>query len=158
MKSESILRNGESALRRAAMDYLARREHSFYELKKKLHTKFPQVKTDVIHDVVHALRVENLQNDERFVESYSRYRKSRGFGYRHIRHALKLRKVENKQVDKYLVLNDSEWVELAISVIRKKWGGRGPAEMTSIERSKIIRFMESRGFLFSQIDQAMTLL
>ena len=63
-----ILKNSESALRRAAMDYLARREHSFYELKHKLHVKFPRFKPEIIHDTVHALRVENLQNDERFVE------------------------------------------------------------------------------------------
>ena len=158
MKSESILRNGESALRRAAMDYLARREHSFYELKQKLHVKFPRLKPEIIHDTVHALRVENLQNDERFVESYSRYRKGLGFGYRHIRHSLKLRKVENEQVDRHLASDDPEWITLAVNVIQKKRGERNSVEMNSLERLKITRFMESRGFSFSQIHQAIDLL
>ena len=158
MKSGCILKNSESALRRAAMDYLARREHSFYELKQKLHVKFSRFKPEIIHDTVHALRVENLQNDERFVESYSRYRKGLGFGYRHIRYALKSKKVENDQVDRHLVSDDAEWIELAINVIRKKRGVRNSVKMNSLERSKITRFMESRGFSFSQIHQAIDLL
>ncbi len=154
MKYESILKTGESAVRRAAIDCLARREHSFYELKLKLLTKFPHLKPDPIHKVVHLLRMENLQNDERFVESYSKYRKGLGFGYRHIRHALRLKRVENLKINKYLVSDDPEWVELAINVIRKKRGERGSLGMNSLERSKIIRFMEGRGFFISQINQA----
>ena len=158
MKSESILKDDESSLRRAATRYLARREHSFYELKQKLHIKFPQVKPDEIHSAVHALRLENLQDDERFVESYLRYRKGLGFGYRHIRQALKLKKVEPRKVDKYLIVDDSEWVELAVNVIRKKRGARNFLKMDSLERSKIIRFMERRGFSFAQIYKAINLL
>ena len=158
MKSESILKTGESAVRRAAIDCLARREHSFYELKQKLFTKFPHLKPGPIHKVVHSLRMENLQNDERFVESYSRYRKGLGFGYRHIRHALRLKRVENQEINKYLVSDDPEWVELAINVIRKKRGERESLVMNSVERSKIIRFMEGRGFSISQIHQAIEFL
>ena len=154
MKPESIFKNGESALRRAAIHYLARREHSFYELKQKLHTKFPGLKPEAIHNVVRALRAEDLQNDERFVESYSRYRKGLGFGYRHIRHELIVRKVEDQKVDKYLVFDDPEWVELAINVIRKKRRAHKSLEISSLEKSKITRFMESRGFSLSQIHQA----
>ena len=90
-----VSKSNESTLRRAALDYLARREYSFYELNKKLYSKFPTFEVGIILDVVRALRAENLQSDERFVESYSRYRKSRGFGYKHIRHSLCQKKIEN---------------------------------------------------------------
>ena len=103
-----VSKSNESTLRRAALDYLARREYSFYELNKKLYSKFPTFEVGIILDVVRALRAENLQSDERFVESYSRYRKSRGFGYKHIRHSLCQKKVEHHVIEQYLVADDPE--------------------------------------------------
>jgi SOS response regulatory protein OraA/RecX len=71
--------NDVPVLRRAAMDCLARREHSFYELQQKLTKKFPDTDPELLHTIADKLRVEGLQSDARFAESYVRYRKSRGF-------------------------------------------------------------------------------
>ena len=152
-----VSKSNESTLRRAALDYLARREYSFYELKQKLYSKFPTFKVEIILDVVRALRAENLQSDERFVESYSRYRKSQGFGYKHIRHSLCQNKVEHHLIDQYLVADDPEWVELAVKVVEKKSSGRKYDNMDIFERSKITRFMEGRGFMPRQIQKAIDL-
>ena len=150
-------RSNESTLRRAALDYLARREYSFYELKQKLYSKFPTFEIEIILDVVRALRAENLQSDERFVESYSRYRKSRGFGYKHIRHSLCQKKVEHHMIDQHLVADDPEWVQIAVKVVEKKSSGRKYDNMDLFERSKITRFMERRGFMPHQIQKAIDL-
>ena len=152
-----VSKSNESTLRRAALDYLARREYSFYELKQKLYTKFPTFEVELIHDVVGALRAENLQSDERFVESYSRYRKSRGFGYKHIRHSLCQKKIEHHKIDHHLIADDPEWVEIAVKVVKKKSSGRKYDNIDIFERSKITRFMEGRGFMPRQIQKAIDL-
>ena len=66
-------------LRRAAMDFLARREHSVYELKQKLFIKYPDSTLGDLENTLDELRQENLQSDHRFDESYVRYRKTKGF-------------------------------------------------------------------------------
>ena len=152
-----VSKSNESTLRRAALDYLARREYSFYELKQKLYSKFPTFEVEIILDVVNALRAENLQSDERFVESYSRYRKSRGFGYKHIRRSLCEKKVDHHIIDQHLVADNPEWVQIALKVVEKKSSGRKYDNMDIFERSKIKRFMEGRGFMPRQIKKAIDL-
>ena len=152
-----VSKSKESTLRRAALDYLARREYSFYELKQKLYSKFPTFEVEIILDVVRALRAENLQSDERFVESYSRYRKSRGFGYKHIRRSLCEKKVDHHIIDQHLVADNPEWVQIALKVVEKKSSGRKYDNMDIFERSKIKRFMEGRGFMPRQIKKAIDL-
>ena len=152
-----VSKSNESTLRRAALDYLARREYSFYELKQKLYSKFPTFQVELIHDVVGALRAENLQSDDRVVESYSRYRKSRGFGYKHIQHSLCRKKIEKSKIDEHLVADDPEWIEIAVKVVRKKRFGRKYDDINIFERSKITRFMEGRGFFTHQIQKAIDL-
>ena len=149
-----VSKSNESTLRRAALDYLARREYSFYELKQKLYSKFPTFEVELIHDVAGALRAENLQSDDRVVESYSRYRKSRGFGYNHIRNSLCQKKIEHHKIDQYLVVDDPEWVEIAVKLVKKKSAGRKYDNIDIFERSKITRFMEGRGFMPRQIQKA----
>ena len=62
--------------------------------------------------------------------------------------------MDDQKVDKYLVFDDPEWIDLAINVIRKRRRQHKSLEMSSLEKSKITRFMESRGFSLSQIHQA----
>ena len=152
-----VSKSNESTLRRAALNYLARREYSFFELKQKLYIKFPLFEVNSIHDVVGALRAENLQSDERFVESYSRYRKSRGFGYKHIQYSLCRKKIEQCDIDRQLVPDDPEWIEIAVNVIRKKRSGRESDHIDIFERLKITRFMKGRGFMPYQIQKALDL-
>ena len=152
-----VSKSNEFTLRRAALDYLARREHSFFELKHKLHMKFPILEDKSIHDVVCALRAQNLQSDERFVESYSRSRKGRGFGYKHIQRSLCQKRIEQCEIDKQLAPDDPEWVEIAVKVIGKRRSGRESDHIDIFERSKITRFMEGRGFMLHQIQKAIDL-
>ena len=152
-----VSKSNGCTLRRAALDYLARREYSFFELKQKLQMKFPIFEGNAIHDVVCALRTENLQSDERFVESYSRSRKCRGFGYKHIQHSLCRKKIKQCEIDKQLAPDDPEWIEIAVNVIGKKRSGCESDHIDMFERSKITRFMEGRGFMPYQIKKAIDL-
>ena len=81
---ENIDTKNVLVLRRAAMDFLARREHSLYELKTKLIRKFPDLSPKLVLAVLSRLTIEGLQSDERYTESRIRYRLERGFGFHHI--------------------------------------------------------------------------
>jgi len=134
------------SVRRVAMDCLARREHSFFELKKKLQLKFPDKSIVEIQQELEKLRDENLQSDKRFVESYVRYRKSRGFGYLHIRNELRSKYVADVLIDQLLFVDDSDWLEIINNLVAKR--ARQSQQLTSGSKDyfKIIRYLEQRGF------------
>lgn len=138
--------NDVPVLRRAAMDYLARREHSFYELQQKLSRKFPDAPPIILQQVLSKLRHENLQSDDRFTEAYVRYRKSRGFGYLHIRAELLSRKLDESLMRKYLKIDDSDWLEIATRQVEKKLLTGEVLLFGSKPHKKLVRFLESRGF------------
>ncbi|GJM14060.1 MAG: regulatory protein RecX [Pseudohongiella sp.] len=137
------------------MDYLARREHSLFELNQKLTKKFPDVDEQLLADVLDALKSEGLQSDERFAESYVRYRKSRGFAYQHIRADLSSRRVCDSLIGKYLTLDDEQWQLTADQLIAKKLCNKESPSYGSKLHRKLTRFLQSRGFASAEIQKAM---
>lgn len=142
-------------LRRATMDYLARREHSFFELKRKLQKKFPDTDLELLIQVIDALRAENLQSDERFAESYVRYRKSKGFAYLHIRADLASRQVSESVIQSYLDAEEEHWQLTANQLVEKRLRAVNELVYGSKLHKKTSRFLESRGFTPVQIRKAL---
>ena len=128
------------------MDFLARREHSFYELSQKLCRKFPDAELGKIEAVLCRLREQRLQSDERFTEAYVRYRKTRGFAYLHIKADLVQRKVSLPVINAYLYEDDAEWTLIALSLVHKRTSDDETIEFGSKQHRKLHRFLESRGF------------
>jgi regulatory protein len=144
-------------LRRAAMDFLARREHSFHELQHKLHRKFPDSPAAQLDDVLQCLADEGLQSDDRFTESWVRYRQGRGFGYHHIRSDLCARGLSNTTIDRYLFDDDDAWLNSARDLVRKRLRSLNTEiiEFGSKPHRKLLKFLESRGFGHREIRQAL---
>ena len=111
-------------LRRSAMDSLARREHSYVELQRKLRLKYPDAPHDEIDFQLGRLRDQGLQSDARFVESYVRYRKSRGFAYLHIRSDLLGRGVPQSLIESNLFEDDDDWLPMAEALVQKRLLGQ----------------------------------
>ena len=141
-------------LRRAAMDFLARREHSRYELLQKLLRKYPDVDAEKIDDVIRVLQDENLQSDERFAESYVRYRKSRGFGLLHIQSDLQGRRVSESTIASYLYPDDEDWLLIAEELTVRRFG-ECRIRFGSKEHQRHLRFLQSRGFSAREIRSVM---
>ena len=133
-------------LRRSAMDSLARREHSYVELQRKLRLKYPDAPHDEIDLQLGRLRDQGLQSDARFVESYVRYRKSRGFGYLHIRSDLLGRGVLESLIESNLFEDDDDWLPMAEALVQKRLLGEPDLSFGSKPHLKLLRFLESRGF------------
>ncbi len=128
------------------MDLLARREHPFFELQQKLSLRFPDADQHTLTGVLDTLRHENLQSDERFTESYIRYRKSRGFGYMHIRTDLAARRIAPATIEKYLQQDDEDWLQLASALVTKKLNDCESLEFGCKQHRRLVRLLESRGF------------
>ncbi|PCI80083.1 MAG: hypothetical protein COB20_03575 [SAR86 cluster bacterium] len=153
--SETASCNDVPVLRRAAMDYLARREHSLFELMQKLSKKFPETDGELLLKVLETLKSENLQSDERFTESYVRYRKSRGFAYLHIKADLGGRRVSDSLIAKHLLVDDEDWQLKAEQLVVKKLRHQESPSFGSKLHRKLARFLESRGFASIEIRKAL---
>jgi len=129
-------------IRLAAMDFLARREHSRRELQQKLRKRFDD--EDLIGEQLDRLAEENLQSDARFAESYARQRVGRGFGPLRVRQAMRDKGLSDSEIDLALQENDFDWYSLAREVYRKKYGEAPPQDLK--EKARRSRFMQYRGF------------
>jgi len=136
-------------VRLAAMNLLARREHSRLELRNKLKRRF-QGET-AIDAQLSRLADEGLQSDSRFADCYVRQRVARGYGPLRLREELRDRGVSDPDIDTSLDAAEVDWCELASDVLRKKFGARPPGEMK--EKARRIRFMRYRGFAVEHYPQ-----
>ncbi|MCW8193247.1 regulatory protein RecX [Proteobacteria bacterium 005FR1] len=136
------------AVRFAAMNLLARREHSRLELKQKLSRRFSAA--ELIETVIQNLADEALQSDDRFAESFVSVRKGKGQGPIRIATELKMRGVDESIVSRYLDSDDQDWAELAKTACLRKY--RAIAEGAA-EKAKQMRFLQYRGFTSEQIRQ-----
>ncbi|WP_422445256.1 MULTISPECIES: regulatory protein RecX [unclassified Endozoicomonas] len=136
-------------VRRAAMDLLARREHGFTELVRKLSGRFPR---ELVLDALTRLRAERLQSDDRFVESLVYSRQQRGYGPVRIKSELFQKGVDSELIGQYLLEQDDHWDELAKAVKERKFGASVPRDHK--ERARQTRFLAQRGFSMSQIYSA----
>lgn len=141
------------ALRRRAMDFLARREHSRFELFNKLSQKFTDASVEQLDTVLDKLVQDNLLSDERFVESYVRGRIGRGYGPLYIRFQLRQRKVCEQTIDAALGHDEMFWIEALTDVVRRKFGDTNLPTPGGAEWLKLQRFVQSRGFSVQQLLQ-----
>lgn len=129
-------------IRRAAMDLLARREHTRRELTEKLCKKFGN--SCQIEPQLDRLENEGLQSDERFVEAFVNYRANSGKGPIRISQELKQKGASSALIEAYLDSRDSMWIDIAREVMQKKFG-KNPTN-TPAEKAKRARFLQYRGF------------
>lgn len=141
-------------LRRAAMDFLARREHSRTELRQKILRKYPEIELQTLENVLSNLEEQKLQSDNRFAESFIRYRKSKGFGWAHIRADLMSRQVSWDIINNYLHRDDKEWGHIASKLTEKRLGKNRTLEYGSKTHQRFVRFMKTRGFSGTEIRNA----
>ncbi len=134
--------------REAAMDFLARREHSRLELEQKLSKRdFP---LDEIELTLAQLAEENLQSNERFAESFTIQRAENGYGDVKISYELKQRGVDEAFIDQALLPYQGSWLASA-KTQRQKHFGDWPEDYQA--RAKQSRYLQRRGYDFDVIHQ-----
>lgn len=133
-------------LRRAAMDHLARREHSRQELIRKLKTRFPDSTDESIEAVIDRLVGQGLQSDERFTEAWVRHRKLRGYGYLFILQDLRTRGVPQAVIDRHLFADDSDWSTQIRELIHRRLPADGRLSWGSKQHRRLHALLQRRGF------------
>ena len=131
-----------AVVRDAAVRLLARREHSRFELARKLGSRgHPD---DLIEETIGDLSRAGLQSDERFAQAFVRSALRRGQGPLKIRAGLAERGVDSDIAPDYFELDADEWSERAADALRKRFG---PAPVESrADWAKRARFLAGRGF------------
>jgi regulatory protein len=129
-------------VRLAAMNLLARREHSRWELLRKLRRRFPD--ESVLSTELQRLTDENLQSDERYAQGYAWQRAGRGYGPLRLRQEMRERGLSDSEIAGAFDNDDFDWYTLATEAYRKKFGAQGPVDIK--EKARRIRFMQYRGF------------
>ena len=139
------------ACERAALDLLARREHSRRELERKLGARgFAE---DLIAPTLDALEESGELASARFTASFIRARAAKGQGPARIRAELAERGIDRDQAADLLHAAAIDWAAVAVSVRAKRFGAGQPSDFK--ERARQARFLEYRGFDRGQIGRAL---
>lgn len=119
---------------------------------KLLAKEFPVEQVDNVLDI---LAHEGLQNDQRFAESYIRFRSRRGFGLRRLLQELEQRGVPASIANQAAAGSDVDFYQVAEAACKKKFSRKAA---TILEKSKQVRFMQYRGFYNEEVNQAISML
>ena len=140
-----------SLIRMKAMDLLARREHSFFELKFKLLKK--DFNEEQVVTELHRLIDDNLLSDSRFTEAFILSRKEQGKGPLRIESELQERGIDDALISSHLAnVDENEWSEIASDALEKKLGKGKQVDYD--KKLKFMRFLSNRGFKDFQVREA----
>ncbi len=139
-------------IRLAAMNALARREHSRSELEQKLSGRFADCRGLIAREL-DALAEQGLQSDQRFVEMLCTSRVGRGHGRLRIASELRHKGITPEQAAAALDALSVDWFELAAEVARRRFGETPAADYR--DRGKRVRYLQYRGFTQDQIRHAL---
>lgn len=139
----------EPSLRERALRFLAAREHSRAELRRKL---APHAESAEALDILLDELTEKKQlSDERFAEARS-HLLSRKYGASRIAHDLRSKGVSDEEAQAAMATARATDLERAREVYRRKF--RTPPSSRE-DRARHMRFLQSRGFSFDVIKVVM---
>ena len=134
----------ESAYHKAVA-YLARREHSRYELRQKLLEK--EFLADEVESALDRLEELKLLSDLRYIAAMVRYKSGRGLGPNRIRQELQQHRLPSEAINAELAT--CNWEQVLQTTWQKKYRGVYPQDHKM--RQKQINFLLYRGFGLAEI-------
>ncbi|MHC8352625.1 recombination regulator RecX [Pseudomonas sp. RT4P38] len=137
------------AVRRTAMDLLARREHGRVELTRKLRQR--GALPEMIDTALDRLTEEGLLSESRYLESFVSYRARSGYGPLRIREELSQRGLQRTDIELALRESGINWQEQLEDTWRRKFSGHLPIDVR--ERAKQGRFLSYRGYSMEMISR-----
>ncbi len=138
----------QRSIREKCLNLLSRREYSQKELIDKLASKGFEASES--QRVIDQFAENGWQSDQRYAESYCRYRIKKGYGPIKIGYELKQRGIENYNMDAVLFEIAENWIEILKQVYEKKFSD--VAILNNKERLKRSRFLQQRGFSIEMIN------
>ncbi|AIN56943.1 MULTISPECIES: recombination regulator RecX [Pseudomonas] len=148
----SVVLDTPVAVRRTAMDLLARREHGRVELTRKLRQR--GATDELIEPALDRLAEEGLLSEARYLESFIRYRSGSGYGPGRIREELGQRGLDRGDIDQALRDSEVDWALRLKEVWQRKFSGQLPHDPRS--RAQQTRFLAYRGFSMEMIGRLLS--
>jgi regulatory protein len=145
-------RDNHTRCKSSAIYSLAMREHSRLEIKNKLKKK-DYVEGVDLEKLLDELEESNYLNEERFVESFIRYRSGRGQGFIKISNELRQRGIKASMIQSAMQEAEIDWFQLAKEQREKKFGLKKPKDFK--EKARQMRFLFGRGFETETIRQVL---
>ncbi|MNF29503.1 Regulatory protein RecX [compost metagenome] len=139
------------AVRRTAMDLLARREHGRVELTRKLRQR--GAPPELIDEALDRLTDEGLLSESRYLESFINYRARSGYGPMRIREELSQRGLQRSDIEQALRECGFDWQAQLAETWRRKFPGL-PADPR--ERAQQTRFLSYRGYPLEMIGRLLS--
>ena len=145
----AALLDSTAAVRHAAMDLLAQREHGRVELIRKLR----RLGADAEHidSALERLSEEGLLSEARYLESFISYRARSGYGPQRIRDDLAQRGLQRGDIEQALADSGFDWRARLHELWQRKFSGRLPSDAR--ERGKQMRFLIYRGYPSDMVAQ-----
>ncbi|PIE39354.1 MAG: hypothetical protein CSA53_01960 [Gammaproteobacteria bacterium] len=131
-----------SEIRAAAINLLARRDYSLFELNRRLSKRFDA--PDLIEQQLQRLAEEGWQSDARFAEVFVRAQVAKLRGPVRIRAEMRQRGVSPALIERSLEQADTDWFALIQTLNARKFGSDYPKDPK--DRAKRLRFFQYRGF------------
>jgi len=129
-----------SDLMAKAINLLARREHSRFDLGRKL-KRYTQDQGE-IEQTLDALEARDFLSDKRFAEVFIRSRKER-FGIQRLRYELNQHQIQSMVIESVLAPLEQTELQRAIKVWQRKFGQYASDQR---EYARQYRFLGQRGF------------
>ena len=148
----TVVLDNLAAVRRTAMDLLARREHGRVELTRKLRQR--GACPDMIDIALDRLTEEGLLSESRYLESYINYRAGSGYGPLRIREELGQRGLSRGDIEEALRESGFNWQEQLEDTWRRKFAGKLPEDAK--ERARQGRFLSYRGYTMDMIGRVLS--
>ena len=141
-----VVLDSPAAVRRAAMDLLARREHGRVELSRKLRLR--GAPAELIEPALDRLADEGLLSEARYLESFVRMRGNAGYGPLRIREELSQRGLARDAIEQALRNSGFDWNAQLHEIWQSKFG-----VLPSDQRDKARqgRFLSYRGYPLDMI-------
>jgi len=121
-----------------ALQLLAKRDYSAFDLQRKIEGKFGEVPDEVIQDLIR----KNFLNDRRFAENHVARRKEKGPGV--LREELIARGVPAEIIDE--TLSRAEWPSLRDAVTAKMVDWKLRAPLQSRDAARLFRALLRLGY------------
>ncbi len=137
-----------AAVRLAAMNLLARREHGRVELARKL--RRAGAADELIDSALDRLQEQGLFSESRYLESYIRSRARAGCGPLRIREELGQRGISRSDIEQALADSGIDWDENLQDLGQRRFGSK-PADLR--ERARQSRFLLYRGFAHDAVSR-----
>ncbi len=143
-----------------AMRILSQRDHSRDELKRKLQLNNQRaawlqqqesqpIPEALLEKVLDWCQENGWLNDQRFTERFIQSRARKGYGPKRVRMELQQKGIDRDEINQALFDSEVDWSQCAAEVAKRKFGE--PLPQSWAEKSKVQRFLMSKGFMMEDI-------